>query len=70
MHRAQAASNRHGVQAQNFTRLTLGNDFEWPAAHLTIRHEPLKGHRRVNHHLKHLPAERALDVFGNFHAAI
>jgi hypothetical protein len=70
MHRAEAASIRHRVQAQNFARLAPGDDFEWPAAHLAIRGEPLERQRRVNHHLGPLAAERALDILGNFHAAI
>jgi len=70
MHRAQAASIRHRVQAQNFARLALGDDLKRPAAHLAIRGESLEWQRRVNHHLKPLAAEWTSNVFGNFHAAI
>jgi hypothetical protein len=70
VHRAQAASIRNRVQAQNFTRLAFGDDLEWPAAHFAIRREPLKRHTRVDPHLEHLAAVRALDVFRDFHPAI
>jgi hypothetical protein len=67
MHRAQAASIRHRVQAQNFARLAFGKHFERPAAYLAIRREPLARHTRVHDELEGLPAERALDFPGNFH---
>jgi hypothetical protein len=70
VHRAQAASIRYRVQAQNFTRFAFGDDLEWAAAHFAVRRKPLEGHARVDHQLKPLPAERTLDVLGNFHAAI
>jgi len=67
MHRAQAASIPHRVQAQNFARFAFRNDVERAAAHFAIRHKPLERHTRIDHHLKLLTTKRALDVFGNFH---
>jgi len=70
VHRAQAASIRHRVQAQNFARLALGGHFERVAAHFAICREPLEWHARVNRHRKRLAAERTLNFLRNFHAAI
>jgi hypothetical protein len=70
VHRGQAASIRDRVQAQNFARFAFCDDFERAAAHFAVRRKPLKRHAGVNHQLKSLAAERALNVLGNFHAAI
>jgi len=70
MHRAQTASIRHGVQAQNFARLAFSGDLERPAAHLAIRRESLERYARINYQLKPLAAERTLDILRNLHPAI
>jgi hypothetical protein len=56
------------VQAQNFPRLTFGDDFERAAAHFAVRREALRSDAGVHHEVKRLPAEWALNLFGNFHS--
>jgi hypothetical protein len=68
MHRAELASIRHRVQAQNFARLAFNKHFERPAAYLAVRREPLARHTGVHDQVERLPAKRALDFSGNFHS--
>jgi hypothetical protein len=63
----QVASAGLHVQAQNFARLALRNDFARAAADLAVGRETLKTRARVNHDLEALPAVRTLDGLGDFH---
>ena len=58
------------VQAQDFSRFGLGDDFKWAAANLAIRCEALGGNAGVNGQVKGLAAERALNDLGNLHEPI
>jgi hypothetical protein len=55
------------VQAQNFPGLALDRHFKRPAANLAIRRESLRRDAGIHADFKRLPAERALNRFGNFH---
>ena len=56
------------LQAHHLARLALREDLEWPAAHFAIRREPLRLDAGVDHQLKILSAERALDGFADLHS--
>jgi hypothetical protein len=56
-------------QAQNLSRFAFDRDFEWPAADLAIRREPLAGGARVNRQVKALAAIGALNGFAGFHVS-
>jgi hypothetical protein len=55
------------VQAQNFSRFTLGCDFNRPAANFTIGRESLRRDAGIDSDIEVLTAERALNGFADFH---
>jgi hypothetical protein len=55
------------IQAQNFPRLALDDDFKRPATNLAIGGETLRRDARIDGQIKRLAAERALDGFGYLH---
>jgi hypothetical protein len=57
-----------GLQAQNLSRLALGDDFKGAATNLTIGCESLLWDAGVHRHFECLAAERALDWLKDFHA--
>jgi hypothetical protein len=57
---------RH-LQAQDFARFALGNDFKRPAANFAIRGEALRRDAGVNDQFHSLAAEGTKDGFSRFH---
>src|SRR5262245_49589208 len=55
------------IDAEDFPGLAFDPHLKRPAADFAIGDEPLQGHTRVDHQIKALPAEWALDGFGNLH---
>ncbi|HEX4646864.1 MAG TPA: hypothetical protein VH598_14770 [Verrucomicrobiae bacterium] len=58
------------VQAQDFSRFALDDDFEGAAADFAIGGEALGGDAGVNGQVKGLAAERALKGLGNLHESV
>jgi len=56
------------LEAENLSWLTLNLNLERPAAHFTIRREPLRSNAGIDRQLESLPTKRAIDSFRNFHA--
>lgn len=56
-----------GFDGQNFARLTFYENFEWPAAHLTVCRKLLRGRTRVDDQFVDLPAERTFNSFADLH---
>jgi hypothetical protein len=67
MHGAQPASSALHVQAQNFARLAVREDFHRAAADFAISGEPVCSRAGVHDDFKALAAVGAIDFFGNFH---
>jgi hypothetical protein len=55
------------VQAQNFARLAVSEDFHRAAADFAIGGEAMGSRARVHDDFKALTAVGAIDFFGNFH---
>jgi hypothetical protein len=55
------------IDAQDFPWLAFDPHLKRSAADFAIGDEPLRGHTRVNHQVKALPAEWTLDGFRNLH---
>jgi hypothetical protein len=53
--------------AQHLAGFALGKDFEWSAADLAIGGKALRWDAGIDHQLKALAAERALDGLVDFH---
>jgi hypothetical protein len=58
------------VKAQDFTRLTLSEHFEWPATDFAIRREPLSVNACIEDQIKFLTAKGTLNCTRYFHAGL
>lgn len=57
------------LEAENFARLAFRKHLKRPAAHFTVRGEPLRCHTGIDDQVGTLAAEGTLDGFGNLHCA-
>ena len=67
LHGAQPASSALHVQAQNFTRLTVGENFHRAAADFAVGGEAMGSRAGVHGDFKALAAVGTLNFFRNFH---
>jgi len=67
--RADAGLIPANLQAQNFTRFALGDDFKGVAAHFTISRKTLRSDAGINDQFTALAAKRTKNRFRDFHSA-